>query len=296
MKDFFIRHKSTVVIAVVVVIALAAAFAWGGNYSKNSTSLEFAAAVSVNASPDNTTVPSVSEPSATPSAFVMPSTLPPATPSVSAAPSETTPAIAALSPSVSSMPEASKSATVSEEDKAYSEEQGMQIETKTGKDQYQTNPVPSGKPVPVEPQNAMITDKTFTCTLSIRCDTILTNMRLLKVDKHELVPDDGLILPVTTVIFYEGESVFNILQRTLKKERIHMEFVNTPIFNSAYIEGIGNLYEFDVGELSGWLYKVNDWFPNYGCSRYQLKDGDVIEWVYTCDLGKDVGGYYSVGS
>lgn len=71
---------------------------------------------------------------------------------------------------------------------------------------------------------------------------------------------------------------------------------NTPIYNSAYIEGIGNLYEFDCGELSGWMYKVNGWFPNYGCSRYRLKSGDRVEWVYTCDLGRDVGGYYSTGN
>ena len=76
---------------------------------------------------------------------------------------------------------------------------------------------------------------------------------------------------------------------------IHMEFEDTPMYNSAYIEGINNLYEFDCGELSGWMYKVNGWFPNYGCSRYQLKEGDVIEWVYTCDLGVDVGGFYSTG-
>ena len=67
---------------------------------------------------------------------------------------------------------------------------------------------------------------------------------------------------------------------------------NTPIYNSAYIEGIANLYEFDCGELSGWMYKVNGWFPNYGCSRYRLTEGDVVEWVYTCDLGNDVGGYF----
>ena len=92
----------------------------------------------------------------------------------------------------------------------------------------------------------------------------------------ELVPADGWILQPMTVTFYEGESVFNVLQRTCKQQKIHMEFSNTPIYNSAYIEGIHNLYEFDVGNLSGWMYKVNGWFPNYGCSRYQLKDGDVI--------------------
>ena len=36
-------------------------------------------------------------------------------------------------------------------------------------------------------------------------------------------------------------------------------------------------------------YSVNGWFPNYGCSLYQLKDGDVVEWRYTCDLGEDLG-------
>ncbi len=109
------------------------------------------------------------------------------------------------------------------------------------------------------------------------------------------MPEDGWILQPVTVTFYEGESVFNVLQRTCKQNGIHMEFTNTPIYNSAYIEGINNLYEFDCGELSGWMYKVNEWFPNYGCSRYQLSDGDVICWVYTCDLGGDVGGTNAIG-
>ena len=74
----------------------------------------------------------------------------------------------------------------------------------------------------------------------------------------------------------------------MKKAGIHLEFENTPIYNSAYIEGIGNLYEFDCGELSGWTYRVNGWCPNYGCSRCQLQPGDTIEWLYTCKLGLDV--------
>ena len=36
-------------------------------------------------------------------------------------------------------------------------------------------------------------------------------------------------------------------------------------------------------------YSVNGWYPNYGCSRYQVKDGDVVEWRYTCALGEDLG-------
>lgn len=179
--------------------------------------------------------------------------------------------------------------------KDYSEALGMVIDTVTGKDKYLTDPVPEGKPIPVEPQNAAITDVERTCTLSVRCDAILENIDWLDPEKVELVPEDGVIFAAKTVTFYEGESVFNVLQREMKKAKIHMEFMNTPMYNSVYIEGINNLYEFDCGELSGWMYKVNGWFPNYGCSRYQLKDGDIVEWVYTCDLGVDVGGFYSVG-
>ena len=142
----------------------------------------------------------------------------------------------------------------------------------------------------MEPENATVTNTTHSCTISISCSTILNNMGALDPDKTELVPADGWILKETKVTFKEGESVFDVLQRVTKNNNIHMESTFTPMYNSAYIEGIHNLYEFDCGELSGWMYSVNGWFPNYGCSRYQVQAGDVIKWVYTCDLGKDVGG------
>ncbi len=137
------------------------------------------------------------------------------------------------------------------------------------------------------------TNKELSCTLSVRCDTILQNMELLDSKKSGLVPQSGTIFSERTVTFYEGESVFNLLVREMKKNGIHLEFVNVPMYNSAYIEGIANIYEFDCGELSGWMYSVNGYFPNYGCSTHQLKAGDRVEFVYTCDLGNDVGGGYS---
>lgn len=159
-----------------------------------------------------------------------------------------------------------------------------------GKDKYETDPVPEGKPLPVEPEDQEVDKKkTYTCTFSIECSTILNNLKELDPDKRELVPSNGVILAPTKVTFYEGESVFDVLQRVCKEKGIHMESSWTPIYNSAYIEGIHNLYEFDCGELSGWMYRVNGWYPNYGCSRYQLVDGEVVEWRYTCDLGNDVG-------
>ena len=165
-----------------------------------------------------------------------------------------------------------------------------------GKDKYHTDPVPEGKPKPVEPEDQEVDkDTAYTCTFSIECSTILNNLSMLEPEKLEMVPFDGMILAEITVVFYEGESVFDVLQRVCIENNIHMEASWTPMYNSAYIEGIHNLYEFDCGALSGWMYKVNGWYPNYGCSRYQLQDGDVVEWRFTCDLGNDIGGGYAVG-
>lgn len=131
-------------------------------------------------------------------------------------------------------------------------------------------------------------EEILTCTIAIRCDTILNNMDSLDEAKHPLIPSDGIILSKREVTFNEGENVFDVLLRETGNNGIHMEFVKSPAYDSAYIEGIHNIYEFDCGELSGWMYNVNGWFPNYGCSSYVLSDGDIIEWVYTCDLGNDV--------
>ena len=177
------------------------------------------------------------------------------------------------------------------DDRIYSDGQNK------GKDKYETDPVPEGKPLPVEPEDQEVNKKNaYTCTFSIECSTILNNLKDLDPDKRELVPSNGVILAPTKVTFYEGESVFDVLRRVCKEKGIHMESSWTPIYNSAYIEGIHNLYEFDCGELSGWMYRVNGWYPNYGCSRYQLVDGEKVEFRYTCDLGKDVGCEWMAGS
>ena len=157
-------------------------------------------------------------------------------------------------------------------------------------DNYYTDPVPEGKPQPVEPQDETVnTDQAMTCTLLVECSTILNNMGDLTEGKESLVPADGVIYGPSTVTFYEGESVYDVLLREMQNNRIHMESVFTAMYNSAYVEGINNLYEFDCGRWSGWMYCVNGWYPNYGCSRYQVQEGDVIEWHYTCDLGRDLG-------
>ena len=142
---------------------------------------------------------------------------------------------------------------------------------------------------PDEPEPP-VENSVLTCTVSISCAAILEYLDRLNAEKADLIPADGVLLAPAAVEFAEGESVFDVLKRVCRENKIHMEFSETPVYQSAYIEGIGNLYEFDCGEGSGWMYRVNGEFPNYGCSRYTLADGDTVEWVYTCDFGADVGG------
>ena len=125
-------------------------------------------------------------------------------------------------------------------------------------------------------------------TISITCHTILNNLDKVSDNKKGIIPSNGVILSQKQVEINDGDTVFDVLLREARKQRIHMDFVESPVYGSAYIKGINNIYEFDAGELSGWMYSVNGVFPNYGCSIYNLNDGDVIQWMYTCDLGKDL--------
>ncbi len=135
------------------------------------------------------------------------------------------------------------------------------------------------------------TEETLTCTITIVCDTILNNWDSLDPAKAAYVPSNGCILSAATIEFSEGETVFDVLNRACSTYGIQLEYSWTPMYDSYYIEGINNLYEFDCGAESGWMYKVDGWFPNYGCSSFELTGGENIVWCYTCvGLGADVGG------
>ena len=135
-------------------------------------------------------------------------------------------------------------------------------------------------------------DGKLTCTLEVRCDTLLGKLDQLPKEKAALVPENGILLETVEVEFTSGESVFDVFRKVLREERIHFEYVDASAYDSVYIEGIGNIYEFDCGPQSGWMFSVNGVYPGLGCSAYTLADGDVIVFNYTCDLGADLGADY----
>ena len=125
-----------------------------------------------------------------------------------------------------------------------------------------------------------------TVTMSIRCDTAVANGLCEEEKWKGILPEDGCILPETEFEIEEDETAFDLLCRVRDEYGIHMEYSGTG--GNEYIQGINNLYEFDGGRWSGWMYSVNGEYPNYGCGKYKLKDGDVVAWNYTCDLGLDL--------
>ena len=126
----------------------------------------------------------------------------------------------------------------------------------------------------------------YACTIKITCVDILENIDELDPSKLSLVPENGVLLDDYSVSFAEGESVFDILLTAVRENGIHMEYSTSPVFNTAYIEGIGNLYEFDCGAESGWKYSVNGSVPSVGASSQLVEDGDAIEFFYACEAGE----------
>ena len=130
----------------------------------------------------------------------------------------------------------------------------------------------------------------LTCTLEIRCDAVLDHLDELDPEKANAIPESGIVLPATRVSFTSGDSAYDILRRTCLSNGIEISYDYAVNLSGYYIENLAGLAERECGPQSGWMYKVNGWFPNYGSSRYQVCDGDVIVWSYSCvGLGEDIG-------
>lgn len=126
------------------------------------------------------------------------------------------------------------------------------------------------------------------CYISIDCTNILSHLADLKESKRDYVPRDGIILKKTKVTVKPGTSAYDVLYQVCRERKIHLEAAYTPMYGTYYVEGIHQLYEFDCGDLSGWNYMINGRQPGRGCSKYQVQEGDVMEWRFTCDRGKDL--------
>ena len=160
---------------------------------------------------------------------------------------------------------------------------GFEGYTQELSDQELANAMQSGK---VELENR---PEENICYVSITCNTALESGELSD-SMLSILPENGTILDKYEIEYKEGATVFDVFADVVKENKIHMEHTGTA--KVPYIEGVANLYEFDCGPLSGWMYQVNGWFPSFSMGQYAVERGDIIEIIYTCDLGEDVGDNY----
>ena len=105
----------------------------------------------------------------------------------------------------------------------------------------------------------------------------------------------GVIVPATKVPYKEFDTIASVTLRLLKAKGIVASYGGSE-FSGFYLSAINGFGEFDAGQGSGWMITWNGWFINKGASEFHVKDGDVVKWQYTCQLGADIGDTSFYGS
>ena len=133
-------------------------------------------------------------------------------------------------------------------------------------------------------QNTRPAGRIISCTIEIRCDNAtarkdsITNQGI-----RDSIPDDGTILEVTTYTGNEGFTVYDVLAAVTAAHNPVIPIVANA--DRSYVSSINNLSEKNVGPTSGWTYRVNGVLPMMAANQYKVKDGDVIKWIYVCQMG-----------
>lgn len=123
------------------------------------------------------------------------------------------------------------------------------------------------------------------CTVEIDCSDIVKNKDRFN-EKQQVFYDryvDGkrTILSPVTVKVKNKSSAYKATELACKQNGIKMTKKNSGF--GIYIVGFDGINEKMFGKTSGWIYYVNGKSPSFSCSAYELKDGDKVSFVYTCN-------------
>ncbi len=133
-------------------------------------------------------------------------------------------------------------------------------------------------------QNTRPAGRIISCTIEIRCDNATARKdSITNPGIRDAIPDDGTILEVTTYTAVEGFTVYDVLAAVTAMHDPIIPIVANS--DKSYVLSINNLSEKNVGPQSGWTYRVNGVLPMMAANQYKVKDGDVIKWIYVCQMG-----------
>lgn len=126
-------------------------------------------------------------------------------------------------------------------------------------------------------QVAQLGEDAISTTITIRCDKV--------AGQRDYIPADGMVLATTEIPLNPGATALDQLVSAARTYNIHMENEGGV---SDYISGMAYLYEYDFGDLSGWVFCVNGEVSAIGCGEYVLSEGDSVEWIYSLAMGADI--------
>ena len=127
-----------------------------------------------------------------------------------------------------------------------------------------------------------------TVTVTADCSAVLSRMGDIDeaVNPAEVIPADGVVIGQTEVSVAEGGTAFDALTAAARANGVRVDYTGSVY--GVYINGIGFIYEFGFGSTSGWMYRVNGEFPDTSAGTFELSEGDIVEFIYTCDMGNDI--------
>lgn len=112
----------------------------------------------------------------------------------------------------------------------------------------------------------------------------------------------GTVIEAVEVPFVKGDSIADVTVRLLDALGMEYEFTGT-VDSGFYLAALKNfelngtyyptLGEFDGGKDSGWCVRLNNWHIDRSAAEIEVGDEDVVSWLYTCQLGADIGADYS---
>lgn len=98
--------------------------------------------------------------------------------------------------------------------------------------------------------------------------------------------EGSYVLNKAPISIQTGDSVLSVLIRAGKEQGFPVVFSGSK--KTAYIQGIDNLFEFDLGPESGWIYGVNGVKSMQSSGAYPVSANDEIIWVYVTSLKEDI--------
>ena len=107
----------------------------------------------------------------------------------------------------------------------------------------------------------------------------LNNLNELPEQYHSFVPSNGVILAEKKVSINEGDTVFDVIVKVTKMQKIQLSSIG------GYIQSINNLPEKLFNGSGGWMYEVNGVYGDKGSKEYVLNNNDKVKWRYSCYNG-----------